>query len=384
MQIVRTLNKEGIPSWGGGNGWHASYVQRLLTTRSVLGEFQPLKRGVDGKSVPAGEAVMNYFPAIIDYATWQKAQQRRQTSTPGRPAQSKGNLFSGIIFDGNNNCAMRHMSRPGTPAKDNQPAKRWYYLVSDYARLQKGQKCSSWRYEWFEAWFLNYLIRIDWATVSLEQKTDAETQIETRLAAQQEKLIVVQSKLRRLGDFVATNDRPPKTVLQQFAELEVEESSIKKALIDLEKQIKNFLLRRSAAAESAEKIKHLVAAGDTDSRLRLREEIRRRIQRIDVFSDGPKPQHLKGEPVLASGSPAIKITFLNGTHRWIFCDAKKPGGNAALLDSYDAEVEDFVLQESAGTNFGYNQATLNPVPVSIPVPKKKSRSAKAKAVHRRK
>lgn len=73
MQIARTLNVEGVSSWGGENGWHPSYIQRILQTRSVLGEFQPLKKSPSGKPVPAGDPISDYFPCIVDIATWQRA-----------------------------------------------------------------------------------------------------------------------------------------------------------------------------------------------------------------------------------------------------------------------------------------------------------------------
>lgn len=367
MQIARTLNGEGIKSWGGDNGWHPSYVQRILQTRAVLGEFQPLKRDAKGKSIPAGEPVVNYYPSVIDISTWQKAQERRQTSTPGRVSQSNGNLFTGIIFDGYNGCSMRHMSRPGTKATPDKPAQRWYYLVSDYGRLKKGQQSSSWRYDWFEKWFLDYLIRIDWSVIAAEEKSAADLELETQLAARREALSGIQGKLKRLAEFISSSDRTPKTILSEITTLEDEEGRTRSALITLEKRAKNASLRRAAMTESANKIRRLVDDGDGDSRLRLREEIRRRIQRVDVFPDGARKQDLQGEPVQAPDSPAFKVTFTNGAYRWVFCTGRKPIGDAAVLDTYNIEQEDFALAEVAEVQYGTGKPGKKLVPVPVPL-----------------
>jgi DNA invertase Pin-like site-specific DNA recombinase len=86
--IARTLNSEGIPSWSRGHGWHVSFVHRLLRNRAVLGEFQPL-RHEGSRSVSVGAPVSDYYPQIVEASTWQKAQERRLTSTPGRTPKGK-------------------------------------------------------------------------------------------------------------------------------------------------------------------------------------------------------------------------------------------------------------------------------------------------------
>jgi DNA invertase Pin-like site-specific DNA recombinase len=97
--IVRTLNEEGIPSWGIRNtGWHVSYVRSILHSRAVLGDYQPYRRerGEHRRSIPEGEPIKDYYPAIIDLATWQSVQTQRKTSTPGRVNPKTVNLFAGL------------------------------------------------------------------------------------------------------------------------------------------------------------------------------------------------------------------------------------------------------------------------------------------------
>ena len=153
--IAETLNTEGISSWSKGQGWHVSFVHRLLRNRAVLGEFQPLRRE-GSRSISIGAPVPDYYPAIVDAATWQKAQERRQTSTPGRTGKPIINLFAGIVFDGYNGSSMRLIRWNHTQAAANS-SDHGYYLVSDYGRLGTSHRSVSWRYSWLEGWVLDYL-----------------------------------------------------------------------------------------------------------------------------------------------------------------------------------------------------------------------------------
>ena len=135
-RIARTLNSEGIPNWSKGRGWHASYVHRLLRSRAVLGEYQPMSR--DGaQSVLAGAPVLDYYPPILDEQVWQKAQLRRQTRARCSHGKHIVNLFSSIVFDGINGTSMRLIqwdhSKGGLDSSDHG-----HYLVSDHSRLAKG------------------------------------------------------------------------------------------------------------------------------------------------------------------------------------------------------------------------------------------------------
>jgi hypothetical protein len=42
--ISRRLNAEKVPTFGESNGWYKSYVYKILTTKAVIGEFQPRLR----------------------------------------------------------------------------------------------------------------------------------------------------------------------------------------------------------------------------------------------------------------------------------------------------------------------------------------------------
>lgn len=347
MKIARVFNQEQIPVWGRGKGWHMSFIQRILHSRTVLGEFQPCyQRGA--VRIPDGDPLPDYFPAIVPLELWQRVQRPGKPLPPGRTGKRVSNLFSGLVYDGYTGASMRHISRRAGSG-EYKTGKRLYYLVSDYARMGTEMKgtATSWRYDWFQALFLEYIIRLDWSAVAQEATPLEEAAIRTRLAAQQAKLTDLQRQLQRLGDSLATSDQAaPQTILARITKLEKEESTAKDELIAIAKQAAAHEARRLVMQESGDKIKVLVKAGDFDSRLRLREEIHRKIDRIDVFAKGVPEAQMNDLPLQAPGRPAFKITFVNETTRWVFNRSRKPTIEPALLDTVlPEEIPDFADDE---------------------------------------
>ncbi|MBI1404620.1 MAG: hypothetical protein GC145_00670 [Caulobacter sp.] len=62
--IARRLNAEGVQPFRGADGWHASYIQKLIGSDAVVGTYQPHTLE-QGKRLPAGPPIENYFPSII-------------------------------------------------------------------------------------------------------------------------------------------------------------------------------------------------------------------------------------------------------------------------------------------------------------------------------
>jgi hypothetical protein len=61
---------------------------------------------------------------------------------------------------------------------------------------------------------------------------------------------------------------------------------------------------------------------------------RRRVSRIDLFPTGIPPKEMEESPVpIRPELPAFKIAFSNGAVRWVYCDKRKSGGDASLMDA---------------------------------------------------
>jgi DNA invertase Pin-like site-specific DNA recombinase len=118
LGIARRLNAEGVPAIGRGGAWLRTYVRKLLSNRSVLGEFQPMK---DGK--PDGEAVPDFFPRAVPDDLWHKAHaamRSRNNRGVGMGGKRSVHLFSGLLRCALDQCPLvtrEHRVKGGRPRK---------------------------------------------------------------------------------------------------------------------------------------------------------------------------------------------------------------------------------------------------------------------------
>ena len=68
--IARRLNAQKVKPFGRANGWHKSYVLKILRNSACVGEFQPR----DKKGLAAGPLLKGYYPSVVEQATFDQAQ----------------------------------------------------------------------------------------------------------------------------------------------------------------------------------------------------------------------------------------------------------------------------------------------------------------------
>lgn len=91
-QIARIFNERNVPTWrDNSNGWHESYVGRMLTMRTAIGEYS---------STAYGTRILNYYPPVItveEYNRTQAARAKRAVPTArGRRGTAQTNIFQGL------------------------------------------------------------------------------------------------------------------------------------------------------------------------------------------------------------------------------------------------------------------------------------------------
>jgi DNA invertase Pin-like site-specific DNA recombinase len=112
--IVKRLNAEGVPAFGGcedgGDGhrrkkadgtpfgcgeWRTSYVRSILKDRRALGEYQPR----DADERPKGDPIPGYYPAVVTEAEFYAARAAvlSRKSKQGRIGNNVANLFGGLL-----------------------------------------------------------------------------------------------------------------------------------------------------------------------------------------------------------------------------------------------------------------------------------------------
>ena len=96
--IAKQFNLKGVPPFGPSSRWDQSTIHNLLRNRATIGEYQ-LKRNRNGKRIPEGDPIPDYYPPVIEESLFQAAQAARRknlASGRGRKGWLITNLFAGI------------------------------------------------------------------------------------------------------------------------------------------------------------------------------------------------------------------------------------------------------------------------------------------------
>lgn len=180
--LMTYLNENNIPTFNNkAKFWREQTVKSWLRSPKVLGHFQPLMstRGEDGiyRSVPKGDLILNYYPAVIDEETYMRVQGTFKENVKGRVSTEGKNLFRGI-FRCQCGSAM-HVSahRHQQVTKKHGLRKRVYYRLKCNT-LQTGV-CDNKvvDYDRLESILLIALENLDWSTVVDGKRRDHERQV---------------------------------------------------------------------------------------------------------------------------------------------------------------------------------------------------------------
>lgn len=149
--IARRLNQEGLPTFGRASGWHSSYIQKILSSTTVLGEMQPGRKARGGPRELVGDPIANYYPAVIDADLHARAQ--RSMATRSRRVAGRGrrlvNIFSGIAKCGECGERMTFRGKGEKVRADGERVNEDYLVCDSY---QRGRGCSNRQHFNYLAW----------------------------------------------------------------------------------------------------------------------------------------------------------------------------------------------------------------------------------------
>lgn len=264
--ITQHLNANRKP-FNGQPDWCESYVERILSSPAAYGGFQPMKRDGERK-VKDGKLVLNYFPAAIDYATWLAAKEARASRLYKRSGRGDAVhcVLSGLIEDVQQARPM-HFYWKGKE------------LVTDSYRL--GLKPNRINYDLFERAFLSFLNELEWASVLEINESDEMQGTEREIALLVAEVAQVEQQVKSITDaFILAPTSKALADRMTAAELKLEAdksklAALKSSLQSLRNRHHEFLDENVAWAQLAE-------AKDAETRTRLRNEIRRKVSKIDV------------------------------------------------------------------------------------------------------
>lgn len=157
--IAKKLNDDGVSAIGTSGEWSRSYVARILSTRTAVGEFQPHKR--DGTK--DGEPIAGYFPAVVTEAEWQAARgaalARRQPGATRAQPGTLNNVFAGMITDARDGGSYYAAQRVDGHKPGRRGERKWVLINT---RSAEGRApCVSFPLEPFERSLLSQLRELD-------------------------------------------------------------------------------------------------------------------------------------------------------------------------------------------------------------------------------
>jgi DNA invertase Pin-like site-specific DNA recombinase len=320
--IARRLNDKRVPTFGKSPTWGHSYIQKILLNRAVLGEYQPYKgktsnRKRAGNRTKDGEVRTDFFPAVITPELWDRAHRsiagRHTISVKGNSTGKFGgangalhNLFTGLVFDANCDLPM-HYSDKG---KRDRPR-----LVTNSKEIN-GTTPNSIIYADFEEPFLYWLGAVDWSTIIDAADTEGIKKIEEEVARLNLSIARTREKSETLTDYLLTLTNPAALLNERLLKLENDEASLKTELENAEAGLEEAKSKYRDFTDQSLDVDALSQTKDLATRARIRQEIRRKVARIDFwfYADENTPALVHEEEDLF---PFARVSFMNGKERFI-------------------------------------------------------------------
>jgi DNA invertase Pin-like site-specific DNA recombinase len=339
--IARRLNDKKVPTFGKSPTWGHSYIQKILLNRAVLGEYQPHKgktsnRKRAGNRKRDGEVRTDFFPPVITPELWDRAHKaissRHTISVKGNSTGKFGgrtgvlhNLFAGLVFDANFGLPMHY----GDKGKRDRPR------LTTNSKEINGSTPNSVVYVDFEEPFLHWLGAVDWSTVVDAADTEGIRKIEEEIASLNLSITRTREKSQRLTDYLLTLANPAATINERLLKLQDEEAGFKKELENAEARLAEAESKYRDFTDETLDIEALSQTKDVATRARIRQEIRRKVARIDFwfYPDKHTPALVHEEEDLF---PFARVRFTNGEERFIVLLS-----NSSLVSSQFAPTENF-------------------------------------------
>ena len=299
--VTRRLHRERVKPIGRVASWHPSYVEKLLQSRAVLGEFQPHRLVVDPETgarrrVPEGDAIPGMFPQIVSPALFLKVQRgRQQRRIPaGRRGEKVSNLFTGLLRC---ECGSAiYLTNKGR-AKDGSLAK--YLDCADRRRgvlVKKRRPCrlDSWPYAKTERLVLTLCQRIiPWTKLVPQTRSAAQEQLAALVeqdAELQDERVTLDAKVAKVVQAIEQVGISA-ALTARLTALEAQAASLRLTAEDVRGRVVEAKTTLANARETVQRQREVFDAykagklADEESRTRLSRVLRELLKRIELRHD---------------------------------------------------------------------------------------------------
>jgi DNA invertase Pin-like site-specific DNA recombinase len=252
--ILRHLVDTKTPALGRSGVWNKQTIHRILTGRSVLGEWR------SAQPKEGEEPIANYYPSCIDVETWKRAQAAiaRRKDKPGRIGHKVASLFSGLLWDARTHSRMAIASQnSGSPG-----VRRRNRVLMSADALEGKAKVISFPYAVFEE-----------AVLSLLREVNVKKLLGDQPESEADLLTIehdgIKARIRAIEEKLVEADEEQGTFMKVLRSLNEKRQDVLKRLVVAQQREANPV---SGAWTEAQTL--LDAAKDEAKRLRLRELLR--------------------------------------------------------------------------------------------------------------
>ncbi|WDZ76886.1 recombinase family protein [Ensifer adhaerens] len=229
--ISRRMNELGIPAFRGKKGWQISSIAKILSSKAVLGEYQPhAGRHSARNRTPQGEPILDYYPPIIKEEMFWQAQSAvtsRQHGSAGRTGVRGAHILKGLAKCGECQSVM-HISNKGPKPKGG------VYLVCENAKRKMGcENAKHYRVDETERKLLHALSQLVAEDIDFKRNEANQGSEVISLEAQLADKESVRDKLLRLVETTDFDEALNERFQQTATELKEIKAKLKKAKADL-------------------------------------------------------------------------------------------------------------------------------------------------------
>ncbi|WP_175787169.1 recombinase family protein [Burkholderia anthina] len=316
--IAKTLNSRSVPSFSGNpKGWHPSYIQKILTSPALYGEYQP---GIfeGGRAIPHGEPVADYYPALISKEEFYSLQAYRSQNAVGGGKARKGetipNLLSGLLRCGYcgspmviaGAAARRIRSADGKEMQ--RPPKK--VLVCDGGRRGLGCYAVQWAHKDFETSFLSFCRGIEFEKVLADVRSghneSRELTLDEKIRSTQAEILAKDARIKNLMVAIEEGNAPA-SLVERIRLLEEEVSDLRRTETELATELNLHRAAHQELTSTAKTARSMIdtmesIASDELFRVRaaLAAQFRRTIATVTLYPAGRLFTHEQVERQRAS------------------------------------------------------------------------------------
>jgi len=278
--IAMRLNAEDIEYWGRTKKWSHSTVKNLIKNINVTGTMQPLKLE-DGKCIPEGLPIENYYPRIVEQDVWQTTVNLRnaKTNSRGRHSADKEthNLFRGLL-----KCTCG----TGFSLNNSTVKGKRYSSLRCTALKSNGCKAKTWNYKPFETIVLLALQDLDWSSIigiNEAQSDVKQNELNRRLENLQLTIDSNHNKINNLSSAIA-DGLNSSTVMNNLMQLEADQEKLEAEKDAVIRELNSLKQSQSNLDDNIEQLQELfsmLSNGD-DVRHKINQRLNQELDKIVV------------------------------------------------------------------------------------------------------